>query len=112
MTAIYIRSLEAWRDRPGGLRSIFCMLDKNDVQLLRQMFTENNKVLKHEIRDEMHSVIRSEVFASETRMMKAMKEMKEKIIDGITDVLDNSVLPRLDEHDRDIRSIKRHLKLA
>ncbi len=92
------------------------MLDKNDIQILREMFRENNltnnSILKREIRDEMHSVIRSEVFASETRMMKRMKEMKEEIIDGITDVLDNSVLPRLDEHDREIHKIKRHLKLA
>lgn len=80
------------------------MFDKEEIQVLRQLFADQ----KFEIRDEMRSCIS----ASETRMMGKMQEMKEEIIDGITDVLDYSVLPRLDEHDREIRRIKHHLKLA
>lgn len=75
--------------------------------------------LRLDIRDEIHSV----VSASETRTMKKMDEMgrelrkemhgiKEEIIDGITDVLDESVLPQLDEHAKDIRLIKQRLALT
>ncbi len=84
------------------------MLDKNDIQIIRDLFQENNAILKREIRDEMHSCIA----ASEVRTMEKMEKMKEEIIDGITDVLDDSILPRLEEHENDIRLIKRRLQLA
>lgn len=111
--------------RRGGIAQVDCvayliMLDTKDIQMLERMFGKilaeglraNNEVfgsqLKREIRDEMRALLS----ASETRIMKKAHEIKVEIIDGITDVLDEGVLPRLDEHDREIRVIKRHLKLA
>ncbi len=117
------------------------MFDAKDVALLRGMFEEfevkfdqklevrdrelrehleqRDRDLKHDIRDEMHSVVNAAVSASEARTMKKMDTLKEEmhtikeeIIDGITDILDESVLPRLDAHDREFVVIKQVLKLA
>lgn len=84
------------------------MLSKNDIQILRDMFAENNQILKREIRDETQALIA----VSESRMMKRMDTMKEEIIDGITDVLDESVFPKLEEHDRAITRINKQLRFA
>lgn len=67
------------------------MLDNNDIALLKGMFeaqdtrfhhiiTENNRVLKREIRDEVHSLIA----ASETR-----------VITHIADLLHESAFPQI-----------------
>ena len=83
------------------------MLDKKDIQILREMFrennetnnavlrrelhqemrgmiTENNEILRRDIRDEMHSLIR----ASEHR-----------VISEITDFISSALLPQIDDHD-------------
>lgn len=64
--------------------------------------------LRLDVRDEIHSC----VSASEIRMMKRMDEMKEEIIDGITDILDESVLPQILELQTDMRQAKNHLQMA
>jgi hypothetical protein len=78
------------------------MLSKNDIQILRGMFEENNHVLKREIRDEMHALIA----ASESKVIHRIELVKEEIIDGIIDTLDRDVYPRLNGHDQDIVRLK------
>lgn len=96
------------------------MLDKNDIKILRGMFRENNEVfgaqLKREIRDEMYSVVNGAVVASERRMIERMDSkmdsVKKEIIDGIIDVLDDNILPQIQELREDMVMVRRHLKLA
>ncbi len=82
------------------------MLSKNDIQVLRGMFEENNHVLKREIRDEVHALIA----VSESKVIRHLEakieSVKEEIIDGIIDTLDRDIYPRLDGHDRDIAQLK------
>lgn len=71
------------------------MLDKNDIQILRQMFTDT----KVEMRDEMRACISG----SEHRIMKETKtlirELKEEILDGVSDIVGNEILPQIDDHE-------------
>lgn len=60
------------------------MLDKNDIKVLQGMFDAHGQMLKREIRDEVHSLIR----ASEHR-----------IIGEITDFIASSIVPQIDDHD-------------
>ncbi len=66
------------------------MLDKNDIQILREMFREN----KLDIRDEMHAMIR----ASEHR-----------IIGEITDFIANAILPQIDDHEVRIGRLEKRI---
>lgn len=102
------------------------MLDKEDIALLRGMFIENNAILKREIRDEIHSVVNAAVFASEQRMMKEIhavegriaKEFErvheeiEGIKDAVIDLVDETIMPKIEENHLEIVAIKRHLSLA
>ncbi len=82
------------------------MLSKKDIQVLREMFTENNREwdkrldirfsdFKHEIRDE----IRSCIAASESRMTKMMHEVRDEILEGVADIVGNEILPQIDNHE-------------
>lgn len=88
------------------------MLDKNDVALLRGMFLENNEVfgrqLRRELRDEIHSVVNAAVFASEQRLMQRMDEMQ----DGILEVINDGILPQIEENRLDIIAIKRQIQFV
>ncbi len=92
------------------------MLNKKDIAILRGMFAENNEIfgrqLKREIRDETYSIVNAAVFASEQRLIKRMDEIKEEIIDGITEVIDDGVLPQIEEHRVETVKIKQYLQLA
>lgn len=111
------------------IRNILCMLSKKDIQMFEKMFSnvvtqdtlrdilrENNEVfgsqLKREMRDEIHAVVNGAVFASEERMMKKMDEMKEEILDGVSDIIGNEILPQIDECQRDIVQLKLAVKIA
>jgi hypothetical protein len=85
------------------------MLDTNDIKILREMFEENNQVLKREIRDEMHSVVNAAVSASEKRMMHRMDAIVEEIQttrNDILEVINDGILPQIDAHDRDVARLK------
>ncbi len=82
------------------------MLSKKDIQVLRDVFTENNREwdkrldirfsdFKHEVRDE----IRSCISASESRMTKMMHEIKDEILEGVTDIVGNEIVPQIDNHE-------------
>lgn len=95
------------------------MLSKKDVTLLRGMFQEQESRfdqkldnLRVDLQDEMHSVVHGAIFASETRMMKRMDEIKEEIIDGITEVIDEGILPQISDLQADMRRVKNHLQMA
>ena len=99
------------------------MLSKNDIALLRGMFLENNHILskefdekldirfadfRHEIRDEIHAVVQGAVFASEERLGKKIDTLR----DDLLEVINEDILPQIEEHTRQIGIINRHLKLA
>ena len=88
------------------------MLDKQDIAILREMFVENNHVLRREIRDEFHSVLKAEITGSERRMIARMDIMKDEVIDGTLDILNDDVLPRVHVLEQDMVTVKQELKLA
>ncbi len=98
------------------------MLDKEDIAVLRGMFTENNAILKREIRDELHSVVNAAVFASEQRMMKEFERVQkefervheeiEGVKDAVIDLVDETIMPKIEDNRMEIVAIKRHLSLA
>ena len=61
-----------------------------------------------DVRDEIHSC----VSGSEGRMTKKMTEIKEEIIDGITEILDESILPQIADLRSDVDRIKTRLQMA
>lgn len=97
-----------------------CMLSKNDIAMLHGMFgklmKENNEIfgreLKREIRDEMHSLIAASESRVITRLEAKIEHVKEEIIDGVIDMLDRTVYPRLDRHDQEIAQLQVHHGLA
>lgn len=64
--------------------------------------------LRLDVRDEIHSCIS----ASEKRMMKRMDEIKEEIIDGITEVIDEGILPQISDLRTDVDHSKVRLQMA
>ncbi len=88
------------------------MLDTKDIEILRGMFRENNEIfgaqLKREIRDEIHASIK----ASESGLIREIRATETRILDAMGSMMDVQIAPRLDEHDAEILTIKRHLKLA
>lgn len=78
------------------------MLSKNDIQVLRGMFEENNHILKREIRDEIHSVVHAAVSGSESSLRKELYQIRDEIIDVIND----EILPQIEEHRIDIARLK------
>lgn len=95
------------------------MLNKDDIVILRGMFTENNAILKREIRDEIHAIVNGAVFASEQRLIQRMDDVENNLCqeihdvkDAVIDIIDESVLPQIEEHHIEIVRIKNHLQLA
>ncbi len=74
------------------------MLSKNDIQVLRGMFEENNHILKLEIRDEVYSIVK----ATEVSLRREMHQMR----DDILDVIHDGILPQIEEHRIDIARLK------
>ncbi len=68
------------------------MLDTNDIQVLRQMLTENNAILKREIRDEMHSLLRG---------------TERRVIEEVTDFIAENIVPQLDDHETRLTRLER-----
>ena len=95
------------------------MLDKQDIALLEGMFArhtvhfkeildQNNHDLKREIRDEMHSLLA----ALKTEFKTEIAALKVEIITGVTDLIDDGILPQIDDLRADMIVVKEHLKLA
>ena len=84
-----------------------------------QRFAQQEVRIDQKLEDQqvnLEDKMRSCILASETRMMREMKrltqELKEEILDGVSDIIGNEILPQIDEHTREIGMIKRHLQLA
>ena len=80
------------------------MLSKNDLNelrgIMREVVEENNGVLKREIRDEVHSLIKASEAGLIRRMDEKMDQMKTEILDGVDDIVGGSLLPQIDDLDR------------
>ncbi|MEK7632837.1 MAG: hypothetical protein AAB473_03525 [Patescibacteria group bacterium] len=87
------------------------MLSKNDIQVLRDMFRENNATFKLEMREEMLDLI----VASEKRIIAdvvgRIAVAEERIIGEVTDFIGSSILPQIDEHNMRIGRLERHTML-
>ncbi len=79
------------------------MLDKNDIQILKQMFSD----FKVEMRDEMHSVVNGAVSASEKRLTKLIYDVRDEILDGVSDIIGNEIVPQLDDHETRLIRLER-----
>ena len=80
-----------------------------------QRFAEQERNNNQKLEDQQMNLedkLRSCIKASETTMMRKMEELKEEILDGISEIVGNEILPQIDEHTREIGMIKRHLQLA
>lgn len=95
------------------------MLNKNDIKILREMFKENNHVLKEEIRDEMHSVVNAAIFASEQRMTSRIEGAIESVRkdihtlrDDILDLVNEDILPQIEQNRQDIARLKVAVNIA
>lgn len=104
------------------------MLSKNDMKAFRGMVTEvvtevidakvpkmiataiekNNKILKREIRDEMHSVVNAAISASEKRVIARMDEG----FDAVMELIDDGIIPQIDAHDRAIAKLNLAVGIA
>ena len=69
------------------------MLDKNDIQILRQMFVEFKTDFKVEIRDEMRALLRIQ---------------KKEIIADLTDFMSEQILPQIDDHESRLIRLEQH----
>ena len=102
-------------------------MKKSDLLEIREVVKEvvseaieaNNHVLKREIRDEFHSVLKGEIVASERRMITRMDQMEtrlEKRMDegfgAMTDLIDDGILPQIDEHNRVIAQLNHAVGIA
>jgi len=95
------------------------MLDAKDIEILRGMFSENNQILKREIRDEMHALLKASgaglirrMDVMEEGLIRRMNMMKDEVIDGTLDILNDDVLPRVHVLERDMITVKQELKLV
>ncbi len=83
------------------------MLDKNDIQILREMFRENNETnnsaLRRELRDEMQTMIvtseRSIIRQIRDETHALIRASEHRIIGEITEFIANAILPQIDHHD-------------
>lgn len=90
------------------------MLEILTVALREQDIRFDQKLhdLRLDVRDEIHSVVNGAVSRSEARMMKKMDEIKEEIIDGITEIIDEGILPQISDLRTDVDHVKVHLQMA
>ena len=88
------------------------MLDTNDIQVLKQIFGGMFGDFKVEIRDEMQSLLHIQKREIRDEMRALLSMTEKRIISEVTDFIGHQIIPQIDEHDREIRSIKHHLKLA
>lgn len=80
---------------------------------------QRNRDLKREIRDETHSVVNAAVTASERRLLAKMDALESAlrkdihdVKDAVIDIIDESVLPEIEEHRLEILAIKRHVQMV
>lgn len=92
--------------------SLITMLNTKDVKMLRGMFGElleaNNHVLKREIRDEVHSLIK----ASEAGLIRRMDAMEQRLHNDLISFIDDDYSPRMYGCEQGLAFVKHHLKVT
>ena len=93
-------------------------LDQRDSEW-KEGLDQYGRDLKHEIRDEIHAIVNGAVFASEQRLIQRMDDVENNlrqeihdVKDAVIDIIDESVLPQIEEHRIEIVKVKRQLQLA
>ena len=96
------------------------MLSKNDIQVLRDMFRENNEIFGSQLKREIREETRDLIAASEKRIIADLAGRidsriaiaEERIIGEVTDFIGSSILPQIDEHNMRISRLERHTMLV
>ena len=76
------------------------------VSVLREMFAENNKILFKKF-----DQIDAEFAWMHTEFARVHREISD-LCDDIVEIIDNSIVPQLEEHRRDISLLKRAVTTA
>lgn len=88
------------------------MLTKKDLGLIAALmdtkFDAHLSVLKREIRDEFHSVLKAEIGASEARMIKRMDEG----FDSVLELIDDGILPDIHKLQREMIVVQKKLQIV
>ncbi|MFA6017992.1 MAG: hypothetical protein WCT28_01380 [Patescibacteria group bacterium] len=94
---------------------VLAIIQNTVPRMIHEQLEINNHILKREIRDEVHSLIK----ASEAGLIRRMETLEEKLtkrmdegFSSILELIDEGLIPQIQEHERDIQLIKRELKLA
>lgn len=64
------------------------------------------------LRDETYSIVKASEAGLKRYIDEALHRTKEEIVDAVIDVIDGGILPQIENHDREIVKIKRHLQLV
>ncbi len=86
------------------------MLDKNDIEVLGQMFKDNNR--------DMRDFVRQEISASEKRIKIDVEGLvaksEDRILGGVAEIVHDVIAPKLDDHEMRIQKLENPLlvKLA
>lgn len=88
------------------------MLTKKDLGLISELmdakFDVHLSVLKREIRDEFHSVLKAEIGASEGRMIKRMDEG----FSSVLELIDDGILPDIHKLQREMIVVQKKLQIV
>lgn len=94
---------------------VLAIIQNTVPRMIHEQLEINNHILKMEIRDEVHSLIK----ASEAGLIRRMDVLEEKLtkrmdegFSSVLELIDDGLIPQIQEHERDIQLIKRELKLA
>lgn len=110
----------------------FDMLDKQDIVLLQDMMdttvsrsikvalVENNRVFKRELKMEWRSDFSDMLSRNNVDLKRDIRDevhsliaaAEKRIIYGITEFINHSILPQIDDLQTDMIIVKNHLKLA
>lgn len=80
------------------------MLDKQDIALLQGMFDKQElkfdkklNDVRDELCDRMDGKITAAIHASEGRMLRRMTAMETRIINGVNELISDTILPQIEE---------------
>lgn len=94
------------------------MLSKNDMSALRGLMREaiidtvpgmiesNNHILKREIRDEVHSLIKASEVGILRRMDAMHNGLRTEILDGVAEIIGERIVPQIDDLDRRVTRLE------
>lgn len=77
------------------------------VSVLREMFVENNAILMKRM-DGMEERLNAKMDTEFARVYREISDLR----DDVVEIIDNSIVPQLEEHRRDISLLKRVVTMA